>query len=165
MNLRAWLFDTRASGWSILIRLSVGLVVFLPEGIQKLAFPSVLGAGRFAHIGIPFPDVLGPFVGIVEIACGTLIILGFLTRLASIPLIIIMVVAIVSTKVPMLLGQDFWIFHMTKLPRYGLWSMLHEARLDLCMLLGALYLLIEGAGAWSLDARVSRTVPSSSPRD
>jgi len=163
MNWRAWLFDTRASGWSILIRLSVGLVVFLPEGIQKLAFPSVLGAGRFAHIGIPFPDVVGPFVGVVEIACGTLIMFGFLTRLASIPLIIILVVAIVSTKIPVLLGQDFWIFHVTKLPHYGFWSMLHEARLDFCMLLGALYLLIEGAGAWSVDARFSRGLGSSSP--
>src|SRR5579864_4743243 len=155
-NWRAWLFHTRASGWSILIRLLVGLVVFLPEGIQKLAFPETLGAGRFAHIGIPFPDVMGPFVGVVEIVCGTLLILGLLTRLASIPLIIIMVVAIVSTKVPMLLGQDFWIFHVTKLPRYGLW----------CMLLGALYLLIDGAGAWSVDARLSRgPVFSNPPRE
>lgn len=165
-NWRTWLCDTRATGWSILIRLLVGLVVFLPEGIQKLAFPEALGAGRFAHIGIPLADVMGPFVGVFEIACGTLIILGFLTRLAAIPLIIIMVVAIVSTKIPMLLGHDFWIFHVTKLPRYGLWSMLHEARLDFCMLLGALYLLIEGAGAWSVDARLSRgPVPSSPPKD
>ncbi len=162
-NWRDWLFDARASGWLLLIRLSVGLVVFLPEGIQKLAFPEVLGAGRFAHIGIPFPDVMGPFVGVVEIVCGTLIILGFLTRLASIPLIIIMLVAIVSTKVPILLGHDYWIFHGSKLPRYGLWSMLHEARLDICMLLGALYLLIEGAGAWSVDARSNRGLGSSSP--
>jgi hypothetical protein len=69
-------------------------------------------------------------VGVVEIVCGTLIILGFLTRLASIPLIIIMIVAIVSTKVPILLGHDFWIFHVPKLTRYDLWSMLHEARTD-----------------------------------
>ena len=163
-NWRAWLFDTRSGGWLLLIRLSVGLLVFLPEGIQKLAFPETLGAGRFAHIGIPFPDVMGPFVGVVEIVCGTLIVLGFLTRLASIPLIIIMIVAIVSTKVPILLGHDYWIFHVTKLPRYGLWSTLHEARLDFCMLLGALYLLIEGAGEWSVDARLSRGRGFSSPR-
>jgi uncharacterized membrane protein YphA (DoxX/SURF4 family) len=84
--------------------------------------------------------------------CGALIIAGFLTRLASIPLIITMVVAIVSTKIPILLGHDFWIFHVQKLPRYGFWSMLHEARADFDMLLGSIYLLIEGAGAWSLDA-------------
>jgi uncharacterized membrane protein YphA (DoxX/SURF4 family) len=150
------IFGTRAPGWSILVRLLVGLVVFLPEGIQKLAFPDILGAGRFANIGIPYPEMMGPFVGIVEIACGTLIILGLFTRLAVIPLIITMIVAIVSTKVPILLGHDFWIFHLPKLPRYGFWSMMHEARADFDMLLGALYLLIEGAGAWSVDALLVR---------
>jgi hypothetical protein len=58
-NWRTTLFATRAGGWSILVRLLVGLVVFLAEGIQKLAFPEILGAGRFAHIGIPYPEVMG----------------------------------------------------------------------------------------------------------
>jgi putative oxidoreductase len=156
IDWREMLLGTRAPGWSILVRLLVGLVVFLPEGIQKLAFPDMLGAGRFANIGIPYPELMGPFVGIVEIICGTLIILGLLTRLAAIPLVIIMIVAIVSTKVPILLGHDFWIFHLPKLPRYGFWSMMHEARADFDMLLGSLYLLIEGAGAWSLDAILVR---------
>jgi putative oxidoreductase len=153
---RKTLLATQASGWSILVRLLVGLVVFFPEGIQKLAFPQILGAGRFANIGIPYPEIMGPFVGVVETICGALIILGLLTRLAAIPLIIIMIVAIVSTKIPIVLGHDFWIFHQPKLQRYGFWSMLHEARADFCMLLGSLYLLIEGAGAWSLDALLSR---------
>jgi DoxX len=83
IDWHATLFGTRAPGWSILVRFLVGLVVFLPEGIQKLAFPDILGAGRFANIGIPYPELMGPFVGIVEIICGTLIILGLLTRLAS----------------------------------------------------------------------------------
>jgi putative oxidoreductase len=130
--------------------------VFLPEGIQKLIFPDILGAGRFANIGIPFPELMGPFVGVVEIICGALIILGLFTRLAAIPLIIIMIVAIVSTKVPILLGHDVWIFHSPKLARYGFWSMLHEARADSDMLLGSTYLLIEGAGAWSLAALLAR---------
>jgi len=153
---RAFVFATRAPGWSIRVRLLVGLVVFFPEGIQKLIFPDILGVGRFAHIGIPFPEVLGPFVGVVETVCGALIILGFCTRLAAIPLIVIMIVAIVSTKVPILLGRDFWIFHLPKLARYGFWSMAHEARTDFDMLLGALYLLIEGGGLWSLDALLVR---------
>ncbi len=76
------------------------------------------------------------------------------------PLISVMVVAILSTKIPILLGHDFWIFHVSKLPRYGTWSALHEARLDLAMLLALLYLLIEGAGTWSLDAVLSRRIPS-----
>jgi uncharacterized membrane protein YphA (DoxX/SURF4 family) len=149
-------YRTQASGWTILVRIMVGLVVFFPEGIQKLAFPSILGAGRFAAIGIPYPNFTGPFVGVVEIACGALVILGLFTRLAVIPLIVIMVVAILSTKVPILLGHNFWIFHLPKLPRYGFWSMMHEARDDFAMLLGLLYLLIEGGGAWSLDALLSR---------
>jgi uncharacterized membrane protein YphA (DoxX/SURF4 family) len=156
INWRTVLFQTRAPGWSILVRLLVGLVVFLPEGFQKLAFPDILGAGRFANIGIPYPELMGPFVGTVEMVCGALIILGLLTRFAAIPVIIIMIVAIVSTKVPIVLGHDFWIFHLPKLPRYGIWSMMHEARADFDMLLGALYLLIEGAGAWSVDALLAR---------
>ncbi len=153
---------TRASGWTILVRLLVGFVVFFPEGIQKLAFPEILGAGRFSNIGVPHPAVMGPFVGTVETICGALIILGLLTRLAAIPPIVIMIVAIVSTKVPILLGHDFWIFHVPKLPRYGFWSMAHEARTDFCMLLGSLYLLIEGGGQWSLDALVSNN-PQAAP--
>jgi putative oxidoreductase len=155
---RQLLLATRVPGWSILIRLLVGLAVFVPEGIQKLIFPEILGAGRFARIGIPYPDIMGPFVGVVETLCGALIILGLFTRLAAIPLIVIMVVAIVSTKLPILFGQDVWIFHLPKLPRYGFWSMAHEARADFCMLLGSLYLLIEGGGRWSLDALLSKNL-------
>jgi putative oxidoreductase len=155
MSWRASLFATAAPGWSILVRLLVGLAVFLPEGIQKLALPEVLGAGRFAHIGIPYPQLTGPLVGVFEVVCGVLIIVGLCTRLAALPLLVIMVVAIVSTKVPILLGHDFWIFHLPKLPRYGFWSTLHEARTDFDMLLALLYLLIVGAGAWSLDAALA----------
>jgi len=154
MNWNGWL-QTRASGWVVLIRLMVGLAVFFPEGIQKLIFPELLGAGRFTRIGIPFPDLMGLFVGVVEIACGVLIVLGFLTRLATIPLIITMVVAIISTKIPILLGHEFWIFHLPKFDRYGFWSAAHESRADLAMLLGCLYLLIDGAGRWSIDAVLS----------
>ena len=156
IDWRHVLLTTRAPGWSILVRLLVGLVVFFPEGIQKLIFPEILGAGRFIHIGIPYPDIMGPFVGVAETVCGALIILGLFIRMAAIPLIVIMVVAIVSTKISILLGHDFWIFHLPKLPRYGFWSMAHEARADFCMLLGLLYLLIEGGGRWSLDALLSK---------
>ncbi len=155
VSLPTSLQETREAGSTILIRLLVGFVVFLPEGIQKLAFPDVLGAGRFAKIGIPLPELMRPFVGTVEIVCGALIILGLFTRLAAIPLIVIMVVAMVSTKLPILLGHDLWIFHLSAdMKRTGLWSMLHEARNDLTMLLGSIYLLREGSGRWSLDAHL-----------
>src|SRR5215471_8840722 len=152
----AALMRARAQGWIILVRLMVGLVVFFPEGIQKLVFPEILGSGRFANIGIPYPEMMGPFVGTVEIVCGALIILGLFTRLAAIPLIIIMLVAITSTKLPIWAGHDIWIFHVPKIARYGFWSMAHEARDDFLMLLGSIYLLIAGAGAWSLDAMLVR---------
>jgi uncharacterized membrane protein YphA (DoxX/SURF4 family) len=162
MSWRA-LLHTQASCWTLLVRLLVGLVVFFPEGWQKLLFPAVLGAGRFTRIGIPWPDVMGPFVGVVEIVCGALIILGLLTRLAAIPLIIIMLVAIVSTKIPIWMGHDLWIFHLPKMEQYGFWSMAHEARADLTMLLGCLYLLVVGGGTCSLDARLAPSRQGTAP--
>ena len=155
MNINR-LTQTSASKWTVLIRLAVGLVVFLPEGIQKFAYADILGAGRFAKIGIPYPDIMGPFVGIVEIVCGLLIIVGLLTRVAAIPLIITMIVALVSTKLPILLGHDVGPLHLADLKRYGFWSAQHEARADFTMLLGCLYLLIVGSGGWSLDQRLAR---------
>ncbi len=127
----------------ILIRIVTG-GIFLSEGIQKFLFPNDLGVGRMA-----------PFVGVVEIVGGSLIILGLLTRLAAFLLIIDMFVALISTKIPILLGHGFWRFSLSKLPSYGFWSMAHEARADLAMLLGSIFLLIVGAGAWSLDARLA----------
>ena len=123
--------------------------------MQKFLYPAELGAGRFAKIGIPAPDVLAPFVGGVEIICGALVLVGLLTRLAAIPLLINISVAILSTKIPILLGHGFWTFTLTKLPRYGFLSMMHEARTDFSMLLGLIFLLIVGAGRWSLDARIA----------
>ena len=122
--------------------------VFLSEGIQKFLLPEMLGAGRFARIGIPAPEIMGPFVGVVEIVCGGLLILGLLTRLAAIPLLINISVAILSTKVPILLGHGYWIFSLPKLPRYGFWSMMSEARTDFSMWMGLVFLLIVGAGSY-----------------
>src|ERR1051325_11530537 len=109
MNLLTRLRRTSAPAGVILIRLMVG-GVFLSEGIQKFLFPVDAGAGRFARIGIPSPKFLAPFVGVVEIVCGTLILLGLVTRLAAIALLIDILVAIFSTKIPILLGHGFWRF-------------------------------------------------------
>ena len=144
------LLRTNAPAAVILIRLLVG-GVFLCEGILKFLYPDELGAGRFANIGIPMPELMGPFVGAVEIACGGLVLVGLLTRLAAIPLVIDISVAIVLTKVPILLGSGFWLFSLPKLARYGFWSMAHEARTNYCMFLGGVFLVIVGAGALSLD--------------
>jgi putative oxidoreductase len=76
---------------------------------------------------------------------------GFLPGVAAVPLIITMCVALISIKVPILLGQEFLGFSLRPLPRYGFWSMLHESRNDICMLLGSIFLLVVGAGKWSID--------------
>jgi putative oxidoreductase len=125
----------------LLIRLAVG-VVFLSEGVQKFLFPAELGAGRFAKIGLPMPEFLGPFVGTFEIGCGILVLLGLFTRLASGPLLIIMLVSIASTKVELLAAKGFW-------------GMLHDSRTDWAMLLGTLFLLLKGGGKWSVDERLT----------
>ena len=111
--------------------------------IQKFLFPGEIGAGRFAKIGLPSPEFLGPFVGTFEIVCGFLVVLGLLTRLAVLPLIVIMIVAISSTKVPILLEKGFWV-------------MAHESRTDFAMLLGSVFLLSVGAGSWSIDERLKK---------
>jgi len=126
----------------LLIRILVGWV-FVSEGAQKFLFPAALGAGRFTKIGIPAPGVLAPFVGVVEIAGGLFVLLGLLTRLAALPLIADMTVAIITTKVPILVHHDFW-------------PMAHEVRVDVSMLLGALFLLVVGPGPLSVDARLLR---------
>jgi putative oxidoreductase len=136
----------------MLFRFLVG-VVFISEGIQKFLYAEYLGAGRFASIGIPFPELMGPFVGLVEIVCGTMILTGIYTRLAAVPLIITMLVAIITTKIPILLGTEFMGFALRPLRNYGLLSMLHESRNDLAMLISSIFLLIKGGGAWSIDRK------------
>lgn len=131
------LIGTDDSKTTILIRLMVG-AVFLSEGIQKFLFADSLGAGRFAKIGLPFPEFLGYFVGSFEIVCGVLLLFGLLTRWASIPLILIMFVAVATTKAEIVTNKGFWI-------------MLHESRTDWAMLLGSIFLLIKGGGSYSLD--------------
>jgi uncharacterized membrane protein YphA (DoxX/SURF4 family) len=137
-TLHDWM-ATEAGAAVLLVRLLAG-GVFLSEGIQKFLYPLELGTGRFIKIGIPAPDLMAPFVGVVEIVCGLLLIAGLLTRLAAIPLIVDITVAIWTTKIPILMKQGFW-------------AMAHEARTDWCMLLGSVFLMLAGAGAWSIDAK------------
>ena len=133
----------------LLIRILVGWV-FVSEGIQKFLFPAQLGVGRFEKIGIPSPHFMAPFVGTVEIVCGTLLLVGLFTRLAAVPLLAVISVAIATTKIPMIVKS-------------GVWSMLHEARTDFSMLLGLVFLLIMGAGTLSLDWRRRHSSPINEP--
>jgi uncharacterized membrane protein YphA (DoxX/SURF4 family) len=125
-----------------LVRAIVG-AVFLSEGVQKFLFPDELGVGRFVKIGIPAPDVMAPFVGVVETVGGILLILGLGTRLIAVPLLIDMFVAITSTK-------------LVTLGKNGFWKTAHEARTDLLMIFGLLFLLSVGAGPLSVDASIVR---------
>src|SRR2546421_8750569 len=132
---------TDAPAAVVLVRLLVG-GVFLSEGIQKFLFPEALGVGRFKGIGIPAPEIMAPFVGVCETVGAALLILGLLTRFAAITLIIDMIVAIATTKVTFLVNDGFW-------------KMAHESRTDYAMLLGSIFLLVCGAGRWSVDAALA----------
>ena len=126
----------------IIARLIVGLV-FLTEGIQKYLFPDLLGPGRFLKVGFSNPDFWAYFTGTFEIVCGTLVIIGLLTRVASIPLFIVMIVAFITTKWPLLIGKGFWV-------------MAHEYRTDFAMTLLLIFLFISGGGKWSVDSVLNR---------
>jgi len=133
------IIHTDQSKTTIIMRLIVG-VVFLSEGIQKFLFPAIRGAGRFEKMGLPSPEFLGSFVGAFEMLCGALILIGLFTRFASLPLIIIMLVAFATTKSEVYLEKGFW-------------ELLHGSRTDWSMLLGSIFLLIKGGGFWSLDRK------------
>lgn len=150
------LTTSRSSGAVVLIRIYVGLI-FVGEGVLKFIRPDSLGAGRFIKAGIPAGDLLANLDGLFEIGCGLLILVGLFTRLATLPMIVDMLGALLITKVPLLWGAA---------PLYpnegGFWDFFHEGRLEVAMLCGSLYLLITGAGAYSVDARLNHA--DSAPR-
>jgi putative oxidoreductase len=133
-------FDNR----SIFVRVIVGLI-FLSEGIQKYIFLTLLGPGRFLQIGFSHPAFWSYFTGSFEIICGSFILLGLFTRLASIPLMIVMVTAFITTKWPIIITKGFWVFA-------------HEYRTDFAMTVLLVYLLIYGGGNWSFDHGLFRSV-------
>jgi putative oxidoreductase len=121
------------------VRLAVGLI-FLTQGVLKFTDPA-MGIVRFTRIGFPFPGFTAGFVGSFEIVCGTLVLLGLLTRVASLPLLIVIGTAIGSTKVSELFRQS-----------QGFWFMVSDARTDFAMLCSLIFLTCAGPGRWSLDA-------------
>lgn len=141
-GIKNYIFNTINDNRTILIRLIVGLI-FLSEGIQKYLFPALDGTGRFEKIGFADPAFWAYFAGTFEIICGLFVLLGLLTRLASIPLFIIMITAFVATKLPILLNKGFWI-------------MAHEYRTDFAMTLLLIYLFIYGSGRWSVDSKLNK---------
>ena len=120
-----------------MVRLTVGLI-FLSEGLQKFLFPDELGSGRFAKLGINPPVFWANFTGSFEIVCSILVIIGLFTRLAVIPLLIIMIVSFITTKWPEFLAKGFW-------------PMVHDGRTDFAMTMLLIFLLIYGSGDRSAD--------------
>jgi putative oxidoreductase len=141
-NLKTLILSTAYDNRAILIRLIVGLV-FLSEGIQKYLYPELVGTGRFEKIGFSDPAFWAYFAATFEIICGSLILIGLLTRIGVIPLFIIMITAFVTTKWPILMDKGFW-------------SMAHEYRTDFAMTILLVYLFIYGSGKWSVDSEINK---------
>ncbi len=142
MNIFQKSLASTAPRSAFLIRLSVGLI-FFTQGILKFTDPH-WGVLRFTRIGFPYPDFTAHFVGTFEIICGFLVLIGLLTRLASLPLLIVNLTAIATTKIPEL-------FH----PEQGFWFVVSDGRTDFAMLMGIVFLVLVGGGAWTLDARIA----------
>jgi putative oxidoreductase len=154
-RLIAWLMSPPTDGprSTLLLRLMAGGVFFW-EGLLKFVYTNQ-GVGRFTKLGIPFPHLTANFVGGLEIVGGLLILSGLMTRLISIPFVIEMVVAILSTKISLYLGTSP-LPAPPALPKVGIWAVLHEIRSDYAQILTSAFLLINGPGRWSLDALLAR---------
>ncbi len=132
------------SAANILIRLAVCLI-FSTQGILKFIDPN-MGILRFTKIGFPHPGFVAHFVGTFEIVCGLMVLAGIFTRIVSVPLLIVILTAIATTKIPELFR-----------PEQGFWFMVSDARTDFAMTMGLLFLIIAGAGSLSLDASFAKS--------
>jgi uncharacterized membrane protein YphA (DoxX/SURF4 family) len=126
----------------IFARIITGLI-FISEGIQKFMIVSMLGPAYFKEIGFGHPEFWAYFTGAFEISCGLLVLIGFLTRLASIPLLIVLTGAFFTANLPVLLDKGFLTFA-------------HEYRIDFALVLLLIMLVIYGGGKWSVDLRLSQ---------
>jgi len=154
-NLVRYVTSPPTSGPSsiLVVRMMAG-AVFLSEGLLKFVYTNQ-GVGRFTKLGMPVPGLLAPAIAVLEIVGGSLLMTGLGTRLLSLPFIVEMVVAILSTKIGLFFGTS-------PLPRpaappfTGWWAVLHESRSDYAQLLCCLFLFLAGPGPWSVDALLQR---------
>ncbi len=143
VTIKSLVFNTGDDYKMIFIRLIVGSV-FILEGILKYLVVEVYGPSFFDEIGFRNAFFWAYLTGAIEVLCGTLVILGLLTRLASIPLIIIMITAFLTTKLPLLSSNGFWAFA-------------HQYTTDFSMTMLLIVLIIYGGGKWSLDSKAFRS--------
>ena len=128
----------------LLSRLVIG-VVFTHSGWGKLHNLGEV-TSFFASLGIPFPELQAPFVASIELACGALVLAGLATRLASIPLIGTMGVALATALAPKITDAN---------ALFGLSEFLYIALL--------VQLALGGAGAISLDRFAARWLDARAP--
>ena len=141
IRLYTWLEGLEWLG-RLVVRLSVG-IEFFGSGLGKLGkLPGFIQ--YFRSLGIPLPEVQAPFVAGVELVCGTLLVVGLLTRPAALMLSGVMVVAIITAAAPE--------HHITATWR-GLLEFFYLPEWCLLLLLG--WLVLAGAGRASLDARIA----------
>lgn len=138
-RLNRFLTATTEGRAQLFIRLAVGLI-FATQGILKYTDPH-MGALRFERIGFPWPAFTAHFVGAFEVVGGILVLIGLWTRIACIPLLVVILTAIATTKIPELAR-----------PGQGFWFMVSDARTDFAMLMSLLFLLGAGGGCWSIEA-------------
>ena len=126
----------------MLVRVVAG-VIFIAHGAQKVFVYGFEGvAGGFAQMGIPMANIMGPFVGLLELFGGIALVIGLLTRLASLGLAFNMLVAlfIVHLKAGFFLPNGY--------------------EFVLALMGSALALTVAGAGAYSIDALIARRIES-----
>src|SRR4030095_1742390 len=149
---------TSGSKATLALRLMAGAVFFW-EGLLKFAYANQ-GVGRFTKRGMPMPEVLAPAIAVLEIGGGLLLMSGLGTRLISVPFIIEMIVAMLSTKITLYLGTSPLPAPPAP-PVMGGWAVLHEIRSEYAQIMTSIYLLAAGPGPWSLDALLLRRHRSS----
>jgi putative oxidoreductase len=121
----------------LLARLAVG-VVFASTGWGKLHDLEQV-TNFFRQLGIPAPELQAPFVAGTELVCGTLVLLGLGTRLAAVPLIGTMIVAILTAILPDVSGVIDLL-----------------GRVEVLYIVLFVWLAVAGPGPVSLDGLVAR---------
>src|SRR5439155_18691545 len=116
------------------LRLAVA-TIFIRPGAQKLfvfGFAGVTGA--FTHMGVPFPGLMGPLIGLLEFFGGIALVIGLLTRLVALGLVFDMLGAILLVQ----LKRGF-----------------SGYELEFLILGSSLALALAGAGRFSVDALIA----------
>jgi uncharacterized membrane protein YphA (DoxX/SURF4 family) len=154
-KISEWFLATPVNGpaATIMLRVMAGSV-FLWEGVMKFVFPNQ-GVGRFTKLGFPAAHFLATGDAWLEIIGGALLMLGLLTRPVAILFIIEMLVAMLSTKIPLYLGT-YPLPLPPVPPQVGFWAVLHEIRSEYAQLFCSLFVVVVGPGPWSLEALLQR---------